>query len=76
LAVLKSPKNNKNKKLWIKSKVFKSSCHVRKASLYTTNYSTNAYSVPNTWKSTQNKVNKDFIKNNLKLLYSSFFVTS
>ena len=72
MAVLKSPKNNKHKKLWIKSKVQK---NLKKHKNFNTKILNNSFLIntKNTWKAPQNKINKYLSKYNLKLLFSSYF---
>jgi hypothetical protein len=69
LAVLKSPKNNKGKKLWIKRK-FHLVVNFKKASKHTlrANY---------TWRSDANKLNKEpNVLNVHKLYHLNFYTTS
>lgn len=72
MAVLKSPKNNKHKKLWITSKVQK---NLKKHKNFNTKILNNSILIntKNTWKAPQNKINKYLSKYNLKLLFSSYF---
>lgn len=72
MAVLKSPKNNKHKKLWIASKVQK---NLKKHKNFNTKILNNSILIntKNTWKAPQNKINKYLSKYNLKLLFSSYF---
>ena len=72
MAVLKSPKNNKNKKLWIHSKSYKSKNALRKFNYF---YIGSGHDNNPSWRSPKNALNKQTIKKNLKTLYGEYIST-